>query len=87
MGGNHNGQLQKYRRTVRRLTVVLLLVWAFVSLGCAILFVVPLNYFSLFGVPFGFWIAQQGSIFCFVILIFVYAWRMDKHDQKYHADE
>lgn len=87
MGGDRVDQLLKYRRIVRKLTAILLLVWAFVSLGCAILFVVPLNNLNLFGVPLGFWMAQQGSIFVFVVLIFVYAWRMDKHDHNYHADE
>ncbi len=84
---NHDAQLRKYHRANRRLIATLLIVWGFVSLGCAILFVVPLNKITLFGVPFGFWMAQQGSIFCFVILIFIYALRMDRLDHNYHADE
>lgn len=65
----------------------LLAVWFLVSLGAGILFVKPLNAFHLGGLPFGFWMAQQGSIFVFVVLIFIYAKRMDKIDHDHHADE
>jgi hypothetical protein len=40
-----------------------------------------------FGFHFGFWMAQQGSIYCFVILIFVYVYKMNKLDHKYDVDE
>ncbi|NET09289.1 MAG: DUF4212 domain-containing protein [Symploca sp. SIO2B6] len=60
----------------------LLIVWAFVSIGCSILFVEPLNAIKLGGLPFGFWVAQQGSIITFVILIFIYAFKMDALDRK-----
>ncbi|MCC6732304.1 MAG: DUF4212 domain-containing protein, partial [Candidatus Omnitrophica bacterium] len=52
MDENHDAQLKKYHRANRRLIATLLIVWGFVSLGCAILFVVPLNKITLFGVPF-----------------------------------
>ena len=61
----------------------LLLVWAFVSLGCSILLVKLLNSFDIGQVPFGFWMAQQGAIFTFVILIFIYAVQMDKLDRRF----
>jgi putative solute:sodium symporter small subunit len=61
----------------------LLIIWAVVSLGLSILLVQPLNAVKLGGVPLGFWIAQQGSIYVFVALIFVYAYQMDKLDRKY----
>ncbi|MEM9770762.1 MAG: DUF4212 domain-containing protein [Cyanobacteria bacterium P01_D01_bin.73] len=61
----------------------LLLIWAFVSIGCSILFVEALNQIQLGGVPLGFWMAQQGSIYTFVILIFVYAFQMDKLDRRF----
>lgn len=64
----------------------LLIIWAVVSLGCSILLVQPLNNLRLGGVPLGFWMAQQGSIFVFVGLIFVYAVQMDKLDRKYDAN-
>jgi putative solute:sodium symporter small subunit len=62
----------------------LLIVWALVSLGFSILLVQPLNTIRFFGVPFGFWMAQQGSILVFVLLIFIYAFQMDRLDRKYN---
>ena len=72
-----------YWRANVRLIRNLLIVWAFVSLGCGILFVPLLNLLKFGNLPLGFWMAQQGSIFTFVILIFVYAVQMDKLDRKY----
>ena len=72
-----------YWRANVRLIRNLLIVWGFVSLGCSILFVPLLNHIKLGNLPLGFWMAQQGSIFVFVILIFVYAVKMDKLDRKY----
>ncbi len=76
-------RLRAYWRANITLIRNLLIVWAFVSLGCSILFVPLLNHIRLGSVPLGFWMAQQGSIFTFVILIFVYAIRMDKLERKY----
>jgi len=67
--------------------LLLLAVWAFVSLGCSLLFVEALNTFTLGQIPFGFWMAQQGAIYVFVVLVFVYAWGMDRLDHRYHEDE
>ena len=72
-----------YWRANVRLIRNLLIVWAFVSLGCGVLLVPILNTIKLGNLPLGFWMAQQGSIFTFVILIFVYAVQMDKLDRKY----
>ena len=69
------------------LVVKLLLVWFIVSYCMGILFVDYLNQFYLFGFPFGFWMAQQGAIYIFVILIFVYVSRMNKLDKKYDVEE
>ena len=66
---------------------VLLVIWALVSFGAGILFVEPLNTISIYGIPLGFWFAQQGSIITFVILIAVYVWRMDKLDKEFGIDE
>ena len=82
-----NNRSDRYWKTNAKLIGVLLSIWAFVSLGCGILFVEPLNRITFFGAPFGFWMAQQGSIYVFVLLIFVYAWRMDKIDHEFHMDE
>jgi len=78
---------REYWRQNNRLILSCLAVWAFVSYGCGILFVEALNKITFFGLPFGFWIAQQGSIYVFVVLIFFYAWRMDALDKKFHLDE
>lgn len=79
---NHN-QRQAYWRANTALIRNLLLIWALVSLGFSILLVQPLNSIRLGSLPFGFWMAQQGSILIFVILIFIYAIQMDKLDRKY----
>ena len=78
---------QEYWRRNLRLMAVLLTIWALVSFGAGIIFVEPLNNFSIMGFPLGFWFAQQGSIITFVALIAVYVWRMDKLDAEYGIDE
>jgi putative solute:sodium symporter small subunit len=77
-------QRRAYWRANTTLIRNLLIVWALVSLVFSILLVQPLNTIRFFGVPFGFWMAQQGSILVFVVLIFIYAFQMDKLDQKYN---
>jgi putative solute:sodium symporter small subunit len=81
---NQNNR-RAYWRANTSLIRNLLIIWAVVSLGLSILLVQPLNTVKLVGggVPLGFWIAQQGSIYVFVALIFVYAYQMDKLDRKY----
>ncbi len=78
---------QAYWRANTALIRNLLIIWAIVSIGLSILLVQPLNYLKLGGVPLGFWMAQQGSIYVFVALIFIYANRMDKLDRKYLQSE
>ena len=75
-----------YWRATRRLIFSLLAIWAFVSLGLGIILVEPLNNWKIGELPAGFWMAQQGSIYVFVVLIFVYAWRMDRLDHKHMKD-
>ena len=70
-----------------RLMLVLLAIWFVVSFGCGILFVEQLNAIWFFGFPLGFWFAQQGSIYAFVIMIFVYVWKMNQLDRKYDVHE
>ncbi len=67
--------------------LVLLSVWFFVSFVCGILIVDYLNQFRLFGYKLGFWFSQQGSIYCFVVLIFVYVWAANRLDRKYGVEE
>ena len=69
------------------LLLKLLAVWFVVSFGAGILFVDYLDQFQLGGFPLGFWFAQQGSIYTFVVLIYVYAWKMNKLDRKYNVQE
>ncbi|MBW4563786.1 MAG: DUF4212 domain-containing protein [Mojavia pulchra JT2-VF2] len=77
-------QRRSYWRANTALIRNLLIVWALVSLVFSILLVQPLNSIRFFGVPFGFWMAQQGSILIFVALIFIYAFQMDKLDRKHN---
>ncbi|MFT7032398.1 MAG: putative solute:sodium symporter small subunit [Cyclobacteriaceae bacterium] len=67
--------------------VILLSIWAFVSFGCGILFADALNSIRIGGFKLGFWFAQQGSIYVFVILIFVYVRLMNKLDKKHGVSE
>ena len=78
-----------YRAACLRLTLSLLAIWAFVSLGCSILFRswMDTNMPSVGNAPFGFWMAQQGSIICFVILLIVYAVLMGRLDSQYGYSE
>lgn len=77
-----------WRRNIRYLGS-LLAVWFVVSYGCGILFAEALNRFTLPGTnfPLGFWFAQQGSIYAFVILIFVYVRLMNRLDREFQVDE
>ena len=74
---------QAYWRANIRLILTLLTIWAVVSIGFGILLIEPLNRFHIGKLPLGFWFSQQASIYVFVVLIFVYAWRMDRLDRKH----
>ena len=62
---------------------VLLLIWFIVSFGAGIIFKDFLNTISIGGFPLGFWFAQQGSVYVFVILIFIYVYLMNKLDKSH----
>lgn len=79
--GEHGQGAAAYWRATLRFIVMLLAVWAVVSFGLGILFVEPLNAIKLGGFPLGFWFAQQGAIYVFIVLILVYALRMDRLDR------
>ncbi|MFD2890647.1 DUF4212 domain-containing protein [Flavobacterium chuncheonense] len=70
-----------------RYLLILLSIWFAVSYGAGIIFKDALNEIKLGGFPLGFWFAQQGSIYVFVVLIFVYVRLMNKLDKKYGFDE
>ena len=67
--------------------VILLIIWFLVAYGAGIILKDALNTIKVGGFKLGFWFAQQGSIYVFVILIFVYVRLMNKLDKKYGYDE
>jgi putative solute:sodium symporter small subunit len=73
-------------RTVRRI-LLLLLVWFIAGPVMGIILVEPLNTVSIGGVPLGFWMAQQGAIYVFVVLIFLNAWLSDRADREFGVHE
>jgi len=77
---------QRYWRSNVSIMLILLFVWAFVGLGCGVLWADWLNQWQLGGIPLGFWFAQQGSIATFVVIIFVYAVAMNRLDSRYHRE-
>lgn len=79
--------LQDYWKKNIKIVLFLLAIWFFVSYGCGILFADSLNNIKIGGFPLGFWFAQQGSIYVFVILIFVYVRLMNKLDISFDVDE
>lgn len=78
---------QAYWKRNLQYLAILLLIWFAVSYGAGILFAEQLNQFSIGGFPLGFWFAQQGAIYVFVILIFVYVRLMNKLDVEFGVDE
>ncbi len=84
-----SGNTSKYRAywlINLRYVTVLLLIWFLVSYGGGILFADYLDQFYIGGFKLGFWMAQQGSIYVFVVLIFVYMILMNRLDKQYHNE-
>jgi putative solute:sodium symporter small subunit len=78
---------KKYWSENLRLMAILLGVWFLVSFGFGIIFVDALNGIEIAGFKLGFWFAQQGSIFVFVALIFIYVALMNRLDHKHGLEE
>ena len=76
-----------YWKANLKLVGLCLAIWFVVSFLFGIILVEQLNTISLGGYKLGFWFAQQGSIYVFVVLIFFYAFRMNKLDKKFDLDE
>jgi putative solute:sodium symporter small subunit len=76
-----------YWRANLRLVGLCLIIWFVCSYGFGILFVEQLNTIRIGGFQLGFWFAQQGSIYIFVLLIFFYAWRMNRIDVEHDVHE
>lgn len=69
------------------LILKLLVIWFAVSYGCGIIFLDELNTITFGGFKLGFWFAQQGSMYVFLVLIFVYAKKMESLEKKYDIHE
>jgi putative solute:sodium symporter small subunit len=83
----HKEKYRIYWRKNLQYLAILLTIWFTVSFGFGILLVEPLDRIRIGGFGLGFWFAQQGSIYIFVILIFVYVWLMNRLDRKFGFDE
>lgn len=70
-----------------RLLITLLILWFVVSFGLGLILAPVLNNIAIGGYPLGFWFAQQGSIYAFIVLIFVYVFKMNALDRKYDVHE
>ena len=80
-------QAKKYWRRNLALMIKLLVVWFAVSFGCGILLFDVLNQIQIGGYKLGFWFAQQGAIYAFVLLIFVYSWRMKIIERQFGVND
>lgn len=78
---------KKYWRMNIRYVIILLIIWFTVSFGLGILWVEKLNQYRLGGYKLGFWFAQQGSIYVFVLLIYAYVLLMNRLDKKFNVSE
>ena len=78
---------EAYWKENLRLVTILLVIWFVVSYLFGILLVDQLNAIRVGGYKLGFWFAQQGSMYTFVVLVFIYANRMCVRDKKYGVDE
>lgn len=82
----HQANASAYWRANLRIMALLLSVWFIASYVLGILLVEPLNQFKLGGFPLGFWFAQQGSIYVFIVLILIYCLWMDRLDRRHGVD-
>jgi len=83
----HKARMKDYWRRNIKIVLSLMAIWFIVSFGFGILLVEQLNVIRMGGFKLGFWFAQQGSIFSFVILIFVYVYKMNQLDKEFDVNE
>tara|TARA_X000000368_G_C22570050_1_gene510253 strand:+ start:67 stop:321 length:255 start_codon:yes stop_codon:yes gene_type:complete len=76
-----------YWQTNLKYLLILLSIWFIVSFGFGVILVDQLNSIQFYGFKLGFWFAQQGSIYVFVILIFIYIYLMNRLDKKFRSDK
>jgi putative solute:sodium symporter small subunit len=86
LNGVEKSRLQDYWKYNIRLTAITLAIWFFVGYVC-VFFVAGLNSVVIYGFPFGYYMGAQGSLIVFVVLIFNYAFRMNKADRAYGVQE
>ena len=84
---SEQSQRQAYWKANLRLVALCLSIWFVVSYLFGIILVDQLNAIMIGGYGLGFWFAQQGSMYIFVVLIFFYANRMKKLDEKFNVQE
>jgi len=82
-----NDSAQQYWKANLRLVTWLLVIWFAVSYLFGIILVDQLNTIRIGGAGLGFWFAQQGSIYVFLLLIVIYSWRMGALDRKFNVHE
>ncbi len=87
MSAPNNNSNGSYWKENLRIIWPLLIVWFVVSFGCGIIFVEQLNHIQIGGFKLGFWFAQQGSIYVFIALIYVYSRKMARLERKYGLDD
>jgi putative solute:sodium symporter small subunit len=80
-------QAKEYWRRNLSLMIRCLVIWFVVSFGFGIILVDVLNEIQIGGYKLGFWFAQQGSIYVFVVLIFYYARKMGQLDREFNVEE
>ena len=79
--------MRQYWKKNLQTLAILLSIWFIISFGCGILWVEELNAYRLAGLKLGFWFAHQGSIYGFVVLVFVYVVRMNRLDREFKVNE
>ena len=79
-------QLRYWRKNLQYL-FILLAIWFIASFGLGIIWADEMNQFKVGGFKLGFWFAQQGSIYVFIILIWVYVYLMNRLDKEFNVDE
>ncbi|GAB3201878.1 putative solute:sodium symporter small subunit [Pontibacter aydingkolensis] len=84
---NNRAKMHEYWQRNVRILLILLGLWFAVSYVFGILLVDQLNQIRLGGFKLGFWFAQQGSIYFFVLIIFIYVWLMNRLDREYDVNE
>jgi len=84
---NESNNAKKYWAENLKIVSILLAIWFAVGFGISILFIEQFNQIKIGNLGLGFWFAQQGSIFVFVLLVLVYAIWMDRLDRKYDVGE